>query len=101
MLDLYANQEIPWKKRLGVKDNGMSLFAPAVTVKGKFEYKRKLIRNDKGERVVSEAFVMTAAPVTIGDALHWDDRDWTVLKVSIIYDLMGAELHREVNLYDG
>lgn len=98
MLDLYANQNIPWKKRTGTKPNGQPEFAPVQIIKGRFEYSRKLVRNMKGEQVVSQAFVMTGAPVGLGDVLTWDGRDWTVLTLSVQYGLMGEELHREVRL---
>jgi hypothetical protein len=98
LLSLYANQDIPWKRKIGMKPNGQPLYADPQPVKGRFEYTRRFIRSAQGEKVVSEASVMTRAPVNPDDILVWDGRDWPVLAVAIIYGLMGKELHREVSL---
>ncbi len=81
-----------------MKPNGQPLYADPQPVKGRFEYTRRFIRSAQGEKVVSEASVMTRAPVNPDDILVWDGRDWPVLAVAIIYGLMGKELHREVSL---
>lgn len=103
MIELYTNQRIGWRKRTGIKDNGAGIYEPArpadpAIIMGRFEYSRRLILNEKGEKVISEAFVMTAAPVTTGDLLIWEGREWPVQRVKPITGLMGQELHREVYL---
>lgn len=103
MLELYANQEFGWRHRTGTKDNGTAIFNPArpaapLTVKGRIDYKRRLIRNEKGEQVVSEARVLTMSAVDVGDIVVIGGREWPVLKAGPEFGLLGEELHREVFL---
>lgn len=98
MFELYAAQAIPWKKRTDIKDNGAAVLAPMKPIKGRFEYKRRLIRDAKGEQIVSEAFVMTMTDVQPGDVIVWDGRDWPVVSVTTAVGLHGTVLHREVSL---
>ncbi len=103
MISTYANQSIGWRRRTGIKDNGTPIYDPAPpappdTIKASVDFSRRLIRNAKGEEVVSEACVMTKAKVNEGDKLEIFGREWAVLKCNPIPDLFGNELHREVYL---
>lgn len=98
MLSDYANQSITWKRRTGQDDRGTPRYEEPAVIRGRFQHKRRMIRNANGEEVVSEAFVMTEAHVRTGDILGWDGRDWPVVSVSTVPGLMGEELHREVYL---
>ena len=103
MIELYANQVIGWRMRTGIKDNGAPIYDPAppaspAMIRGLVETRRRLVRNEKGEQVLSDTLAVIKEPVNEGDALVWQGREWPVLAVKIVYGLTGAELHREVSL---
>lgn len=100
---MYANMSIGWRRWTGTKDNGTPIYTPAPpdppeTIKGNLSYKRRLIRNEKGEEVVSEACVMTKAAINAGDKLEIFGREWVVQMCHPIIGLFDKELHREVYL---
>lgn len=98
MFSMYANQKIEWKKRIGIKPNGTPMLADSETILGRFEHKTKMVRNVSGETVVSEAQCFTEAKVSNGDVLIWENREWPVQSVYVMYGLSGNECHREVIL---
>lgn len=103
MIEQYCTQSIGWRQRVEVKNDGEAVHDPAppadpFIIKGRFEYTRKLILNEKGEQITSEALVLTTAKVNTGDILVWDDREWIVYTVKPVYGLLGKESHREVRL---
>lgn len=98
MLANYANQVVQWKRRLGVNPNGAPEYAASQTIAARAEYHRVLTVNDRGEQVTSQALVMTEAPVSLGDAIVWQGREFIVRNVDIQFGLSGQELHREVIL---
>lgn len=103
MIDMYANQSIGWRRRTGSKDNGTPIYAPPrpdppETIKTNVDFSRRLIRDAKGEQVVSEACILTSAKINEGDLLEIYGREWVVLKCNPITGLIGEELHREAYL---
>lgn len=98
MFDAYFNTPIDWKQRSGVKDNGTSVLAVPKQIMTQLEFKRKLVRNEKGEQVVSEATVRTDAQIKAADVLTIDGRDWTVITADPIRGLGGSVLYYEANL---
>lgn len=65
------------------------------TIKVRWEGKRRLVRDNQGQEVVSEARVFCVEPVKPGDILKYEDRDWPVISVSIVPGLDGIDSHRE------
>ncbi len=103
LLNTYANIDIGWRKRTGNKDNGTPIYDPPrpdppVTFKANVDFTRRLIRDAKGEQIISETCVMTTEKVNEGDVLEIFGREWVVLKCTPILGLVGGELHREVYL---
>lgn len=103
LIDVYTNQKIGWRKRVGTNGDGTPSYdppkpAPPTIINTQVTYTRRLIRNAKGEEVVSEGYLITSEPVIEGDMLIIDDREWTALSAPIIRGLLGEELHREVYL---
>jgi hypothetical protein len=92
------NTEIGWKSRTGSKDNGAAILGEGTQIKASVEFKRKLVRNTKGEQVISEATICTTQAVTTGDILTIDGRDWTVIMSDPVRGLGGSVLYYEVNL---
>lgn len=95
VVSLYTNQTAVLHKYIGAKDNGQPIFASAMKIHVRFEEKRSLVRDAKGEEVVSEAFVMTMERLSEGDILEYGGKKWTVLRVSAPVGLSGKVMHYE------
>lgn len=97
MIANYLSQTAIWKRV-----TGHDLFGQPVTAQQsipvRWEGVRRVVRNAKGEEVVSEARVFTTAPVQPGDILFFNGRDWPVLAVSEYTTLDGQILYREAAL---
>ena len=103
LADTYANQPIGWRRCVDYKDNGAAIYDPPRDeapdiIYAQATYTRRLIRNAKGDEVISEGYLITSTPVNEGDMLIIDDREWTVQAAEPIRGLFGEELHREVYL---
>ena len=68
MLDRYANQSLTWKHVATTNKYGESTYTTS-TVKGRKETGYKLVRNSKGEEVVSSARVFTQSTVVEKDLI--------------------------------
>ena len=95
MIQGYLNQIATWKRVVG-----QNMYGEPVTeekrIKVRWEGKRRLVRNNEGREVVSEARVFCVEPVKPGDLLEYAGREWPVIAVSTVPDLDGKESHREV-----
>lgn len=95
MIQDYLNQIATWKRVVG-----QNMYGEPETeekeIKVRWEGKRRLVRDNEGREVVSEARVFCIEPVKPGDILKYEDRDWPVISVSIVPGLDGSESHREV-----
>ena len=95
MIEGYLNQRVVWKRKTGQNEYGEPV-TKQKTIKVRWEGKRRLVRDNEGREVVSEARVFCIEPVKPGDILKYEDRDWPVISVSIVPGLDGSENHREV-----
>ena len=95
MIEGYLNQRVVWKRKTGQNEYGEPV-TKKKTIKVRWEGKRRLVRDNEGREVVSEARVFCIEPVKPGDILKYEDRDWPVISVSIVPGLDGSENHREV-----
>ena len=95
LIEYFINQTAIWKKVVG-----QNMYAEPQTeskeIKVRWEGKRRLVRDNQGREVVSEARVFCIDPVKPGDRLEYGGREWTVIAVSTVPDLNGKEAHREV-----
>lgn len=98
MFSGYLNQRVGWKKRTGETGYGSPVFDAEVIIKARVEFKRSLIRGKDGEERVSEALAITNTPVSDGDELVIDGREWTVLTAAPQAGLGGRISHYEVRL---
>jgi hypothetical protein len=94
MIKDYLNQIATWKRVVGKNMYGEPDF-DTKEIKVRWEGKRKLVRNNEGREVVSEARVFCTDPVQPGDLLEFNGRRWPVITASIVPDLGGKESHRE------
>lgn len=69
MIGNYANQSLTWKHVLTINDYNEPLTSETLTIKGRMETGHKLVRNSKGEEVVSSARVFTESVVSVGDLI--------------------------------
>ena len=95
MIKDYLNQTAIWHYVTGQNEYGEPQTS-SKTIKVRWEGKRRLVRDNEGREVVSEARVFCIEPVKPGDILKYEDRDWPVISVSIVPGLDGSENHREV-----
>ena len=97
MIDGYLNQRAVWKRVVGQNMYGEPE-TKQKTIKVRWEGKRRLVRDNQGQEVVSEARVFCSEAVKPGDELEFDGRSWPVIAVSVVPGLDGAVSHREVSL---
>ena len=95
MIKEYLNQTAIWHYVTGQNEYGEPSTS-SKTIKVRWEGKRRLVRDNEGREVVSEARVFCIEPVKPGDELEFDGRSWPVIAVSTVPDLGGKEAHREV-----
>ena len=94
MIEGYLNQRAVWKRKTGSNEYGEPV-TKQKTIKVRWEGKRRLVRDNEGREVVSEARVFCTDSVKPGDELEFDGRRWPVIAVSTVPDLDGKESHRE------
>jgi hypothetical protein len=95
MIEGYLNQRAVWKRKIGSNEYGEPV-TKQKTIKVRWEGKRRLVRDNQGREVVSEARVFCTEAVKPGDELEFNGRRWPVIAVSTVPDLDGKEAHREV-----
>ena len=96
MIQNYLNQTATWHYTTGEMNEYGEPVTSSKTIKARWEGKRRLVRDNEGREVVSEARVFCIEPVKPGDILKYEDRDWPVIAVSTVPGLDGSESHREV-----
>ena len=94
MIEGYLNQRAVWKRKTGQNEYGEPV-TKQKTIKVRWEGKRRLVRDNEGREVVSEARVFCTEEVKPGDELEHGGRRWPVIAVSCVPGLDGAENHRE------
>jgi hypothetical protein len=95
MIEGYMNQRAVWKRKTGQNEYGEPETS-SKSIKVRWEGKRRLVRDNEGREVVSEARVFCVEPVKPGEILEHGGREWPVIAVSTIPGLDGSESHREV-----
>ena len=95
MMRDYLNQAATWHYVTGLNEYGEPSTS-SKTIKVRWEGKRRLVRDNEGREVVSEARVFCIEAVKPGDKLEFDGRSWPVIAVSTVPGLDGKEVHREV-----
>lgn len=95
MIRDYLNQTAIWKRVVG-----QNMYGEPETeekeIRVRWEGKRRLVRDNEGQEVVSEARVFCTDPVQPGDFLEYAGKEWPVIAVSTVPGLDGKESHREV-----
>ena len=94
MIEGYLNQRAVWKRKTGSNEYGEPV-TKQKTISVRWEGKRRLVRDNEGREVVSEARVFCVEPVKPGDILKHGGREWPVIAVSTVPGLDGIDSHRE------
>ena len=94
MIKDYLNQTATWHYVTGLNEYGEPSTS-SKTIKVRWEGKRRLVRDNEGREVVSEARVFCTEAVKPGDELEIDGRRWPVIAVSTVPGLDGKECYRE------
>jgi hypothetical protein len=94
MIKGYLNQTAIWHYVTGMNEYGEPQTS-SKTINVRWEGKRRLVRDNEGREVVSEARVFCTEAVKPGDELEFDGREWPVIAVSTVPGLDGKENHRE------
>lgn len=97
MIEEYLNQTVTLKTK-GVVNSYNEPTYSSVSIKARFEYKRRMTRNALGETIVSLATCYTNIQVKPDDLIVFDGVDWVVLTVANVVDLFGNSSHYEVML---
>lgn len=97
MITSYLNQTITLKSVSSLDEYGSPTYSSS-SIKARFEYERKIVRNRDGVEVISEAACYTTTVVKPDDVITYDSKDWTVIAVAVLPDLGGSISHYEVRL---
>lgn len=87
----------------GVNEYGDTEYAPALTSPpvlflARIEHTRKEVLDKDGNRVISEAYLLTDMELSPLDIVDTGGRQWTVKSVAPINDITGQLDHYEVTL---
>ncbi len=94
MIEDYLNQTAIWKKVTGLNEFGEPV-TDEIPIKIRWEGKRRLVRNNQGQEVVSEARFFCLEEVQPGDIIEYGGKEWPVITVSEVPDLDGRVIYRE------
>lgn len=79
MIGSYLNQSATLYRRIGVNPYNEPQYAEPVTIKCRYEYKNRIVRNTQGEQVPSDARFFTVEPIKSGDRIVIGEEDRTVI----------------------
>jgi hypothetical protein len=94
MIAEYLNQTATWKRVIG-ENEWAEPITETQTIKVRWEGKRRLVRDKKGQEIVSEARFFCLEDVQTGDIIEYEGREWTILTVSEKVDFDGNLIYRE------
>ena len=101
--DRLMQENISIRRLTGISSTGGKTYDPAraedpAVIKGRMEWQRRKVLNDKGEEALSEAVVYTPTKLGTGDLVIIDSKEWPVKSVSEKKGLYGGTDHWEVRL---
>jgi len=97
MLSFYANENIGLKVK-GVVDGANEATYSETVIAGRLQYKKLLVRNDRGELVQSDSQLFTAFAIKVGDLALVDGLEIPVIAVEPVKGLDGQIKWREAYL---
>lgn len=91
MLSSYTNQNITYKAIASVNSYNEKTYTSS-TIKGRFIYKREIIRNSENEQITSDAIIYTKTAIEEGNVIVHDSKDWVIRFVYPWINLDGTVL---------
>lgn len=84
LIAAYLNQTVSLARRTGSDAYGSPAWAAGTTVKARVQQRKRMVRNEAGEQVVSDLQVFLAPTVTVGegDRITYSGGTYQVLAVS-------------------
>lgn len=95
MLDVYTNQEVKIKRVIG-KDEYGDVQTEIKTIKGRLQFKHKIVVNAEGQQVTSSATLYTKENLKLSDYIVYNDKEFKIIAISEIVNLNGEVEFREV-----
>ena len=98
MVTPYLKQTAGLKRYLRSTDTGRAEYAETVEIPCRVQADRRLVRDEKGNQVVSESALYCDERVGPKDVLVVDEREYPVIRTATKVDLDGRYDHTEVRL---
>ncbi len=95
MLDMYTNQEVKIRRVVG-KDEYGDIQTETKTIKGRLQFKHKIVVNAEGQQVTSSATLYTKENLKMTDFIVYNNKEFQVIAISEIVGLDGNIEFREV-----
>lgn len=95
MLDVYTNQEVKIKRVVG-KDEYGDIQTEIETIKGRLQFKHKIVVNAEGQQVTSSATLYTKENLKLSDYILYNGKEFKIIAISEIVNLNGEIEFREV-----
>lgn len=89
MIDIYMTDTATVTKASGVDQWGTPLNPVSSPMTCRFEWGTRLIRNEKGEQVVSRARVLTKESIGHNDTITFGGEDYVILSIAQEKDFYG------------
>lgn len=104
MMKSYLNQTATWKKVITdavtgeiVRDRyGQPTFEEGISIPVRWEGKMRLVKNAKGQEVVSEARVFCDVAISPEDIITYGGRDYSIINFTVLPSFTGTSVYREV-----
>jgi len=89
MIGTYLTQTVTIQRRTGSDVDGQATYASAVSALARVQQRKRLIRNESGEQVVSDmqVFLAPSTSVSEGDRITYNGSTYHVLSVTQEYAL--------------
>lgn len=98
MIGHLLNQFALHYAKAGVNEYNEPTFGPPLTINVRFEQAQKLVKDESGQDVISEARLYSESPINLGDKIGYNGREWIVLSVKSSPDFSGTVHFWEVYL---
>lgn len=90
--------QVTWLRVSGRNRQGEPIYADPVSIRVRWDDRRKMTRDQYGAEIVSNASVICREPVEPGDVLVYREREWPVITSAEIFGPTGRASHRELVL---
>ncbi|HBJ2612304.1 TPA: hypothetical protein LA742_000720 [Clostridium botulinum] len=96
MITKRMNKKVKWKKHLESDGMGGNEYLEPKDIKCKLKEKFKLIRNNKGEEVVSSFSLAVFEDVQPRDVVIYKEKEYTVMGIESAFDITENREYKKV-----